>query len=105
MFALGQTVLARVVSVDAAVEPPRLSLSLAPRGVAASSGVTAEAPLIRSIFTDVDVADRLADERAAAGGAPKGSPPFLRRSSLKLAKKSKRRRSRRERIRCARGHA
>ena len=68
MFALGQTVLARVVSVDATVTPPRLSLSLAPRGVAASSGVTAESSLVKSIFHDVDVADRLADERVAQGG-------------------------------------
>ena len=65
MFALGQTVLARVVAVDATVEPPRLSLSLAPRAVAASSPL-ADAPLVDALFTDVDAADALADERAEA---------------------------------------
>jgi len=90
MFALGQTVLARVVSVDATVEPPRLSLSLAPRGVAASSGVTAEAPLIRSIFTDVDVADRLADERAASGAeAPEGFLTAAANEKLKVGEEIK----------------
>jgi len=33
LFALGQTVLARVAAVDATLDPPRLSLCLAPRAV------------------------------------------------------------------------
>jgi rRNA biogenesis protein RRP5 len=68
MFALGQTVLARVVAVDAAASPPRLSLSLAPRAAAASSP-TADAPLIAALFTDVDAADALADARDADADA------------------------------------
>jgi rRNA biogenesis protein RRP5 len=45
-------------------EPPRLSLSLAPRAVTSSSPL-ADAPLLASLFTDVDAADALADARAA----------------------------------------
>ena len=72
-FELGQTVLARVVSVDATVEPPRMSLSLAPRaarlarGGAASASATSDAALVRAIFADVDAADALHDARAGDG--------------------------------------
>ena len=68
-FALGQTVLARVISVDATVEPPRMSLSLAPRAARASKNDNTlnDAALVRAVFADVDDADALHDARDEGG--------------------------------------
>ena len=68
-FALGQTVLARVISVDATVEPPRMSLSLAPRAARASKNDSTlnDAALVRAVFADVDDADALHDARDKGG--------------------------------------
>ena len=68
-FALGQTVLARVISVDATVEPPRMSLSLAPRAARASKNDNTlnDAALGRAVFADVDDADALHDARDEGG--------------------------------------
>ena len=83
-FALGQTVFAKVVAVDAtdaAGGQARISLSVAPSSVTGIRGgkrggaadPELDAPLLRAVFEDVDAADalvdgRLAEERAMGKG-------------------------------------
>ena len=85
-FALGQTVFAKVVAVDAtdaAGGQARISLSVAPSSVTGIRGgkrggaadPELDAPLLRAVFEDVDAADALVDGRLAEEGDGEGAPP------------------------------